>query len=66
MPFIIIGFVLFVAGGDQVFPGGVGKASTQIRTTVNNFLIGVFPTWQPKTKPYDRTEQELQELDRKR
>ncbi|WP_416233457.1 hypothetical protein [Anabaena sp. UHCC 0451] len=66
MPFILIGFVLFVAGGDKVFPGAVGKASIQTRTTMNNFLIGLFPTWQPKTNPYERTEKKLQETEKQK
>ncbi|WP_422387037.1 hypothetical protein [Anabaena sphaerica] len=66
MPIIFIGFVLFVAGGDQVFPGAVGKASTQTRTTVNNFFIGLFPTWKPKTNPYERTERKLREVEEKK
>ncbi|TAF07505.1 MAG: hypothetical protein EAZ77_09475 [Nostocales cyanobacterium] len=63
IPFILIGLILFVAGGDKVFPGAVGKASTQTRTAMNNVLIGVFPTWKPKTKPYERTEKELREIE---
>jgi hypothetical protein len=66
MPLIIIGFILFVAGGDKIFPGAVGKASTQTRTAVNNFLVGLFPTWEPKTKPYERTEKQLEQIERKR
>jgi hypothetical protein len=63
MPLIIIGFLLFVAGGDQVLPGALGKASTQTRTSINRFFIGLFPYWQPKTKPYERTEKELRKLE---
>ncbi|ADI62830.1 hypothetical protein [Trichormus azollae] len=65
MPLILIGVILFVAGGDKVFPGAVGKVSTQTRTSVNNFLIGRFPSWKPKTNPYKRTERELQETEQK-
>lgn len=66
MPFIVIGTVLFVVVGDKVFPGAVGKASTQARTTVNNFMIGLFPTWEPKTKPYERTEKELENIEKRK
>ncbi|WP_353930062.1 hypothetical protein WJM97_17430 [Okeanomitos corallinicola TIOX110] len=64
IPFIFIGTVLFVAGGDKIFPGAVGEASTQARTTVNNFFVGLFPTWEPKTKPYERTEKELENIEK--
>jgi hypothetical protein len=66
MPLIIIGFILFVAGGDQVFPGELGKASKQTRTAVNQFFVGLFPAWEPKTKPYERTEKELRKIEQKR
>ncbi|MEA5524222.1 hypothetical protein [Nodularia spumigena] len=63
MPFILIGFILFVAAGDQVLPGALGTASTQTRTTMNNFVINLFGSWRPKTKPYERTETELRKLE---
>ncbi|MEA5549670.1 hypothetical protein VB713_01515 [Anabaena cylindrica UHCC 0172] len=66
MPLILIGFLLFVAGGDQVLPGALGKASTQTRTAMNNFVINLFPSWQPKTKPYERTEKEIEKLENKK
>jgi hypothetical protein len=65
IPLILIFFLLFVAGGDQVLPGSLGKASTQTRTAMNNFFIGLFPSWRPKTKPYERTEKELREIEKK-
>ncbi|AFZ58206.1 hypothetical protein H6G54_19505 [Anabaena cylindrica FACHB-243] len=65
MPLILIGFLLFVAGGDQVLPGALGKASTQTRTAMNNFALNLFPSWRPKTKPYERTEKEIQKLEKK-
>jgi hypothetical protein len=63
IPFILIAAVLFIAGGDRVFPGTVGQASTQTRTVVNSFFVGLFPSWEPKTKPYERTEQELEKIE---
>ncbi|MDB9336913.1 hypothetical protein [Nodularia spumigena] len=63
MPFILIGFILFVAAGDQVLPGALGKASTQTRTAMNNFVIYLFGSWRPKTKPYELTENQLRKLE---
>ncbi|MBE9198518.1 MULTISPECIES: hypothetical protein [unclassified Nodularia (in: cyanobacteria)] len=63
MPLILLGFLLFVAAGDQVLPGALGKASTQTRTAMNNFVTNLFGSWQPKTKPYERTEQQLRKLE---
>lgn len=66
MPFIVIGTVLFVVAGDKVFPGAVGNASYQVRSSINNALVGAFPTWRPKTNPYERTEKELDQVQPKR
>ena len=66
IPLIIIGCILFVAGGDKVFPGAVGEASYQVRTSINNALVGSFPSWEPKTKPYERTEKELEQINNNR
>ncbi|MDB9374731.1 hypothetical protein [Nodularia sphaerocarpa] len=66
MPLILIGFLLFVAAGDQVLPGALGKASTQTRTAMNNFAINLFGSWKPKTKPYERTENELRQLEERK
>lgn len=66
MPLIFLGIILFVAGGDKVFPGAIGKASNQTRTYVNNFLTDMFPAWKPKTNPYERTEQKLRETEEKK
>ncbi|MEA5617828.1 hypothetical protein VB711_08250 [Cronbergia sp. UHCC 0137] len=63
---LFIGFLLFVVLGDKVLPGEIGKASTHTRTAMNNFFTGLFPTWQPKTKPYERTEKELRKLEEKK
>ncbi|MEA5515067.1 hypothetical protein [Nodularia sp. UHCC 0506] len=65
IPLILIGFLLFVAAGDQVLPGALGTASTQTRTAMNNFVINLF-SWQPQSKPYERTEKELQKLEERK
>lgn len=64
-PFLIIGFILYIAVGDKL-PGSLGKTSTQIRSGANDFLVGLFPNGRPKTKPYARTERQLEEMEKKR
>ncbi|WP_016951253.1 hypothetical protein [Anabaena sp. PCC 7108] len=66
MPLILIGFLLFVAGGDKVLPGSLGQASTHTRLAINNVFIGLFPSWRPKTNPYARTEKQLRETEEKK
>ncbi|MTJ51269.1 hypothetical protein FJR38_00485 [Anabaena sp. UHCC 0253] len=66
IPFFIIAFILFVTIGDKILPGELGKSSIQTRTALNNFALNLFPTGKPKTNPYERTENELQELEKSR
>ncbi|MBD2626349.1 hypothetical protein [Trichormus variabilis] len=66
MPLILIGCLLFVAGGDRVFTGSLGQASTHTRLAMNKFFIGLFPSWRPKTDPYARTEKQLRETEEKK
>lgn len=65
MPLILIGFILFVAAGDQVLPGALGTASIQTRTAMNSFFNNLF-SWRPKTKPYERTEKQLREAEQRK
>ncbi|TAE61798.1 MAG: hypothetical protein EAZ76_04460 [Nostocales cyanobacterium] len=66
IPFLFIGSVLFTACGDKVFPGAVGQASFQFRNSINDALIGAFPSWRPKTNPYERTEKQLEKEQQRR
>ncbi|KKI98601.1 hypothetical protein [Prochlorothrix hollandica] len=61
LPFILIGAILFIAGGDKVLPDPLGAASAQTRATINNALVGVFPSWKPRTNPNERTEKAIEE-----
>jgi len=60
LPWILIGSVLFIAGGDKVLPDPLGQASAQSRQAINNALVGVFPSWEPKTDPNERTEKAIE------
>jgi hypothetical protein len=59
-PLIVIVFLIFLTLGDRILPGALGKASTQTRGAINQFLIGLFPDWKPKTDPYERTEKAIE------
>lgn len=54
--------LIFVGFGDSFLPKPLSNYSFQTRNTINQFVIGLFPQWRPKTKPYERTEQELENL----
>jgi len=60
--FIVLALI-FVAVGDLFLPKPLSTASQQTRTTVNNFLVGLFPTRKPKNQ-YERTEKALEQEER--
>jgi hypothetical protein len=55
--------LLFVGCGDSFLPKPLSTASLQTRTTFNNFVIGIFPSWKPKVNPYERTEDSIQKTE---
>jgi hypothetical protein len=56
---------MYVGFGDQVLPSEIGKYSAQIRASADNMLVGIFPSWRPKTDPNQRTEKAIEKLDRR-
>ncbi|BAZ11843.1 hypothetical protein NIES4071_36690 [Calothrix sp. NIES-4071] len=56
--------LIFVGFGDSFLPKPLSTASYQTRTTINNFVIGMFPAWQPKTDPYKRTQEAINETNK--
>lgn len=53
-------FLIFVFIGDKVLPKPLSTASLQTRTTMNNFLLGLFPT---KSKTKDLTQEREKKLE---
>jgi hypothetical protein len=56
-----IGIILFltvayIGFGDSVLPWSVGRYSYQARSSLNQTMIKIFPSWKSKTNPYKRTE----------
>ncbi len=67
IPFLLIGFILFITLGDKLLPGELGKSSIQTREALNDFAFNLFPSTVKRPKnPYERTEKQLEEIDRKR
>ena len=48
--------IVFIAIGDKFLPGALGEASAKTRNGINNFLIGLVPSWEPSVDPNKRTE----------
>ncbi|HEY9874025.1 MAG TPA: hypothetical protein V6D12_11345 [Candidatus Obscuribacterales bacterium] len=61
---LIIAVFLFVGFGDRVLPKPLSTASLQARTTVNGYLLGLFPKKRFKN-PNERTETAVDDLERK-
>ncbi|BAY22138.1 hypothetical protein NIES2100_19010 [Calothrix sp. NIES-2100] len=57
---LILLFLIFVGFGDSFLPKPLSTASLHTRTTINQFFVGLFPDWEPKTNPYSRTERALE------
>jgi hypothetical protein len=57
-------FLIFVGFGDSFLPKPLSTASLQTRTTINQFFVGLFPSWQPKTRPNARTEKAVEDLEK--
>ncbi|MBW4507416.1 MAG: hypothetical protein KME64_13015 [Scytonematopsis contorta HA4267-MV1] len=61
---LLIVFLVFVGFGDSFLPKPLSTASYNTRTTINNFAIGLFPTWKPKVNPDERTEKAIEDTER--
>ena len=61
IPFLLFIAILFIALGDRFLPQPLSGASLNTRNTLNQTIVGLFPSWRPKTKPYERTEKALEQ-----
>ncbi|MBD2002809.1 hypothetical protein NDI37_26975 [Funiculus sociatus GB2-A5] len=58
--FVIILALVFVGFGDKFLPKPLSTASYNTRTTLNNSLLGIFPSKKPRN-PYERTEKAIEQ-----
>lgn len=54
--------LLFIGFGDSFLPKPFSDYSFQTRSTINGFVIGLFPKWRPKVNPNQRTEKQLEDM----
>jgi len=52
--------LLFILIGDRLLPEPLSAVSQNTRTSINQFLIGLFPEREP-TDPYQRTEEAIKQ-----
>lgn len=62
-PLLILA-LLFITLGDRVLPAPLNEVSRNTRTSINKFLVGLFPDWHP-TNPNERTEKEVEQLEQR-
>ncbi|MER3431901.1 MAG: hypothetical protein C4288_00340 [Leptolyngbya sp. ERB_1_1] len=53
--------VVFIGFGDRFLPSQIGRCSFQARNSIDQLLVNAFPSWQPKTNPYRRTEEAIRD-----
>ena len=58
--FLIVG-LLFIGIGDIFLPQPLSNISSKTRSSVNGFLMGLFPDKKP-INPYEQTDKLLQEV----
>ncbi|BAY31319.1 hypothetical protein NIES2107_31780 [Nostoc carneum NIES-2107] len=61
---LLLLFLIFVGFGDSFLPKPLSSASLQTRTAINQFVVGLFPNWHPKTNPNSRTERALDDIEK--
>ncbi|NJN31891.1 MAG: hypothetical protein HC824_16770 [Synechococcales cyanobacterium RM1_1_8] len=54
--------LLFVGFG-SILPAPLGPISTQARTSLNRWVIGLFPSSAPRLRPNERTERQLEQTE---
>lgn len=59
-PVLIVLAILFIGFGDSIFPKPLSTASLQTRTTLNKFVVGLFPQRKPRNV-YERTEKAVEQ-----
>jgi len=55
----ILLFVIFVGFGDKILPQPLSGASLKTRTTINKFLLGLFPK-KEISNPNEKREKEIE------
>jgi hypothetical protein len=59
---LVAGFIGF---GDKFLPKPLSTASFQTRTSLNQMIVGAFPSWRPKTQPHKRTEEAIKKQEQR-
>jgi hypothetical protein len=63
--FLLLLGLIYVGFGDQFLPPAIGRYSLQARNALDTGLVGLFPSWRPKTAPNKRTTDAIESLENK-
>ncbi|AKG20301.1 hypothetical protein [Calothrix sp. 336/3] len=61
---LLILALVFIGFGDSFLPKPLSVASRNTRNTINQLIVGFFPSWQPKVKPQERTNKAIEETEK--
>ncbi len=64
-PILLVLALLLLMMGDRL-PPPVGPFSAQVKQSANRFVLGLFPSWNPKLNPNQRTESQLEDAEKPR
>jgi hypothetical protein len=64
LPALLVLALIFIGFGDQFLPQPLKSASYKTRTALNQMMESSFKVWQPKSKPYGRTEKALDDAEK--
>lgn len=55
--------LIYVGFGDRFLPSEIGRYSLQTRSAIDTALVGLFPSWRPKTNPHKRTNDAINKVE---
>jgi hypothetical protein len=61
---VLLFTLVYIGFGDQFLPKPLGQYSFQIRSTIDNQLVAVFPNWQPQSQTKGQTQEVIKYLEK--
>jgi hypothetical protein len=58
---ILLLSLVYIGFGDQFLPSSIGRYSLQARSSLDQMLVGAFPSWRPKANPQQRTQEAVKQ-----
>ncbi|KAM3093293.1 hypothetical protein ACKFKG_20005 [Phormidesmis sp. 146-35] len=61
---ILLLSLVYIGFGDQFLPFSLGRYSFQARSSLNQIMVGAFPSWRPKADPQQRTQEAVKQTEK--